>query len=57
MRREVKTERMVRDEMVLIVSPNHAWARVGVIAPGSWRGCRCWCGNGVGGRGGWWSGR
>jgi LysR family transcriptional regulator, transcriptional activator of the cysJI operon len=34
MRREVKTERMVRDEMVLIVSPNHAWAvrRVGAIA-------------------------
>jgi DNA-binding transcriptional LysR family regulator len=33
MRREVKTERMVRDEMVLIVSPNHAWAvrRVGAI--------------------------
>jgi LysR family transcriptional regulator, transcriptional activator of the cysJI operon len=26
MRREVKTERMVKDEMVLIVSPNHAWA-------------------------------
>jgi len=26
MRREVKTERMVQDEMVLIVSPNHAWA-------------------------------
>jgi LysR family transcriptional regulator, transcriptional activator of the cysJI operon len=26
MRRDVKTERMVRDEMVLIVSPNHAWA-------------------------------
>jgi LysR family transcriptional regulator, transcriptional activator of the cysJI operon len=34
MRRDVKTERMVRDEMVLIVSPNHAWARVGAIAPG-----------------------
>jgi DNA-binding transcriptional LysR family regulator len=34
MRRDVKTERMMRDEMVLIVSPNHAWARkVGVIAP------------------------
>jgi DNA-binding transcriptional LysR family regulator len=35
MRREVKTERMVKDEMVLIVSPNHAWAtRKGVsIAP------------------------
>jgi DNA-binding transcriptional LysR family regulator len=26
MRREVKTERMLKDEMVLIVSPNHAWA-------------------------------
>ena len=26
MRRDVKTERMVRDEMVLIVSPNHLWA-------------------------------
>ena len=26
MRRDVKTERMVQDEMVLIVSPNHAWA-------------------------------
>jgi DNA-binding transcriptional LysR family regulator len=34
MRREVKTERMIRDEMVLIVSPNHAWARAGAIAPG-----------------------
>jgi len=33
MRREVKTERMVRDEMVLIVSPNHAWVRAGVIGP------------------------
>jgi DNA-binding transcriptional LysR family regulator len=33
MRRDVKTERMVRDEMVLIVSPNHAWAaRKGAIA-------------------------
>jgi DNA-binding transcriptional LysR family regulator len=34
MRRDVKTERMVQDEMVLIVSPNHAWAvrKVGVIA-------------------------
>jgi DNA-binding transcriptional LysR family regulator len=34
MRREVKTERMVKDEMVLIVSPNHAWAgrRAGAIA-------------------------
>ena len=27
MRRDVKTERMVQDEMVLIVSPKHAWAR------------------------------
>jgi DNA-binding transcriptional LysR family regulator len=26
MRRDVKTECMMRDEMVLIVSPNHAWA-------------------------------
>ena len=26
MRREVKTERMAQDEMVMIVSPNHAWA-------------------------------
>ena len=26
MRRDVKTERMVRDEIVLIVSPNHPWA-------------------------------
>ena len=26
MRRDVKAERMVKDEMVLIVSPNHAWA-------------------------------
>jgi LysR family transcriptional regulator, transcriptional activator of the cysJI operon len=35
MRRDVKTERMVRDEMVLIVSPNHAWARkAAAIAPG-----------------------
>jgi len=35
MRRDVKTERMVRDEMVLIVSPNHAWAahKGGIIAP------------------------
>jgi DNA-binding transcriptional LysR family regulator len=31
MRRDVKTARMVRDEMVLIVSPNHAWAKSGVI--------------------------
>jgi DNA-binding transcriptional LysR family regulator len=35
MRRDVKTERLVQDEMVLIVSPNHAWAGrgVGAIAP------------------------
>lgn len=34
MRRDVKTERLVQDEMVLIVSPSHAWARGGVaIAP------------------------
>ena len=33
MRRDVKTERMVRDEMVLIVSPNHAWAKAGAIGP------------------------
>jgi LysR family transcriptional regulator, transcriptional activator of the cysJI operon len=33
MRRDVKTERMVRDEMVLITSPNHAWVRKGTIAP------------------------
>ena len=33
MRRDVKTERMVRDEMVLIVSPNHAWTKAGSIEP------------------------
>jgi DNA-binding transcriptional LysR family regulator len=35
MRRDVRTERMVRDEMVLIVSPNHSWAarKVEAIAP------------------------
>ena len=33
MRRDVKTERMVRDEMMLIVSPNHAWAKAGAIEP------------------------
>ncbi len=33
MRRDVKTERMVEDEMVLIVAPGHAWARAGKIAP------------------------
>jgi DNA-binding transcriptional LysR family regulator len=34
MRREMKTERMVRDEMVLIASPNHPWAskRAGAVA-------------------------
>jgi DNA-binding transcriptional LysR family regulator len=35
MRRDVRTERMVRDEMVLIVSPNHLWAarKAETIAP------------------------
>jgi LysR family transcriptional regulator, transcriptional activator of the cysJI operon len=35
MRRDVRTERMVRDEMVLIVSPNHLWAarKAEAIAP------------------------
>lgn len=33
MRRDVKTERMVEDEMVLIAAPGHAWARAGKIAP------------------------
>lgn len=33
MRRDVKTERMVRDEMVLIASPNHPWAKAGAIDP------------------------
>jgi DNA-binding transcriptional LysR family regulator len=33
MRRDVKTERMVQDEMVLIVAPGHAWARTGIIVP------------------------
>jgi LysR family transcriptional regulator, transcriptional activator of the cysJI operon len=32
MRRDVKTERLVQDEMVLIVSPNHAWAAKGAGA-------------------------
>jgi DNA-binding transcriptional LysR family regulator len=33
MRRDVKTERMVQDEMVLIVGPQHAWAnRKGPVA-------------------------
>jgi len=32
MRRDVKTERMIQDEMVLIVSPNHAWAAKGAAA-------------------------
>ena len=58
MRRDVKTERMVRDEMVLIVSPNHAWAKRGRrLRRRSWRRCRCCCGSGGRGRGGWWSGR
>jgi DNA-binding transcriptional LysR family regulator len=34
MRRDVKTERMVRDEMVLIVGPQHVWARMGKIEAG-----------------------
>lgn len=33
MRRDVKTEPMVQDEMVLIVAPGHPWARAGTIAP------------------------
>lgn len=33
MRRDVKTERMVQDEMVLIAAPGHVWARTGKIAP------------------------
>ncbi len=35
MRRDVKTQRMMQDEMVLIVSPNHSWAgrKVQPIAP------------------------
>ena len=35
MRRDVKTRRMIQDEIVLIVSPNHAWAAngAGAIAP------------------------
>jgi LysR family transcriptional regulator, transcriptional activator of the cysJI operon len=32
MRRDVKTQRMIQDEMVLIVSPNHAWAAKGAGA-------------------------
>ncbi len=32
MRRDVKTERMIQDEMVLIVSPNHVWAAKGAVA-------------------------
>lgn len=32
MRRDVKTEPMVQDEMVLIAAPGHAWARAGSIA-------------------------
>jgi DNA-binding transcriptional LysR family regulator len=31
MRREVKTEKMIEDEMVLIASPGHAWARTNAI--------------------------
>jgi len=36
MRRDMKTERMTQDEMVLIVSPNHAWAgrKAQAIMPG-----------------------
>lgn len=33
MRRDMKTERMVRDEMVLIVAPGHVWARAEQITP------------------------
>jgi DNA-binding transcriptional LysR family regulator len=35
MRRDVKTERMIRDEMVLIVNPDHLWAarKSGTITP------------------------
>lgn len=35
MRRDVKTQRMMQDEMVLIVSPNHSWAgrKLQPIAP------------------------
>lgn len=33
MRRDVKMERMVRDEMVLIVAPAHQWVRAGTITP------------------------
>jgi len=46
------------DEMVLIVSPNHAWAarKGGAICRcGCWRECRCCCGErGSGSRRGWW---
>ncbi|HZY61353.1 MAG TPA: LysR family transcriptional regulator [Edaphobacter sp.] len=31
MRRDVKTERMIQDEMVLIAAPSHAWAKAGSI--------------------------
>lgn len=34
MRREVKTQRMIQDEMVLIANPNHPWVQSGIIAPG-----------------------
>lgn len=33
MRRDIKTERMAQDAMVLIVAPGHPWARAGTIAP------------------------
>jgi hypothetical protein len=44
MRREVKTKRMVTDEMVLIVSPNHAWAarKAGAIAASLVQGVTLW---------------
>ena len=51
MRRDVKTERMVRDEMVLIVSPNHAWAaRKGgaIAAGGAGEGAAVAAGEGIG---------
>ena len=49
MRRDVKTERMVRDEMVLIVSPNHAWAaRKGDRSGGVGEGAVAAAGAGVG---------
>ncbi len=33
MRREVKTRRMIQDEMVLIVNPAHPWGQLGAVAP------------------------